>query len=423
MKRRRHRRPDPRRQILLAALAGALVLVALAYSALTAGNRLPLKSYFYLNARFGDAAELDPYSDVRIAGKLVGQVLSTSLAGHTATARLQLDSSLRGTLRADATARIRLRGLIGAKYVDLTPGRLGPPLRSDATLPVTQTSTSVAVFDVLATFDPRRRADLRATLDALGAGFAGHGAALNIALAQAPVLAGDVGAVASAVDARTGAAARLVPGAESLTAALDPVRDVLATGWAPAARALRPLTAQRADVQAALSIAPGTLTTTRAGLARATALLGETAGLSRELTALSVPAPAALTRAEALLRAAPGPLGSIAPMLRSLQGAIPSTVRLLDGAWPLAVPLDRGLRSALAPVTELGRYSCDIARWARDYSALFALGAPPDTAIGPIGVLRGAFADNPDTLTPNTPGAVPARFYDPPCTAFRDRLP
>jgi virulence factor Mce-like protein len=406
----------------VAALAGALALLALAYAALTAGSGLPLKSYYYLNARFRNAAELDPYSDVRIAGKLVGQVLSTSFSHGDATVELQLDPSI-GELHSDSTARIRLRGLLGAKYIELVPGTHGPPLRSGATIPLSQTSTAVAVFDVLAALDAKRRADLRAILGGLGQGFLGRGAQLNAALAEAPGVAGNAGHVAGAVNSRVGAAQRLVPGAQSLTAAFDPVRGELASGWQPEAQALEPLADQRSSVQAMLDQAPTALSQIQSGFAQSDPLLGETASLSRELIALTGPAPAALARATAMLRAAPGPLVKAKARVGDLADAVPPTLRLLSAAWPLASPITRSLANQIAPLTELGRYGCDVAGWARDWSMVFALGSPPQTSSGPVGIARVGASNNPSTSQANARGAIPARFYEPPCTADNTRLP
>jgi virulence factor Mce-like protein len=404
---------------LLAALLGVLVLAVLGYAALTAGNGLPLKSYYYLNARFRDAAELDPYSEVRIAGKLVGQVLSSSLANGSATVNLQLEPSV-GSLRSDTTARIRLRGLLGAKYVELAPGDRGSPLPSGATIPASQTSTAVGVFDVLSALDAKRRADLRATLAGLGQGFLGRGGQLNAALAESPALAGAVGAVADAVNARAGAARRFVPGTQSLAASFDPVRFELASGWEPQARALAPFRDQRASVQATLAEAPAALSQLQQGLAQTDPLLAETAGLSRELIAFTGHAPAALTSAARFLRQAPAPLAKTGALADTLAGAVHPALRLLSAVWPLAAPMTKALANQIPPLAELGRYGCDVARWAQDWSAGFELGSPPQTPLGPSGLSRAAVAANNGAQAANTPGALHGRFYEAPCTAYLD---
>jgi hypothetical protein len=54
---------------------------------------------------------------------------------------------------------------------------------------------------------------------------------------------------------------------------------------------------------------------------------------------------------------------------------------------------------------------------------VFALGSPPQTSSGPVGIARVAASNNPSTSQANTGGAIPARFYEPPCTADHTRLP
>ena len=416
------KRGNERRRTLLGALLGGLIIALLAYVAVTAGNGLPLKHYYYVNARFGDAAELDKYSDVRIAGKLVGQVLDTSYSRGSPVVKLQLQPSVE-PLRADTTARIRLQGLIGAKYVELTPGSAGEPLGSGATLPTSQTSTAVGVFDVLSAFDPRRRADLRATLGGLGQGFLGRGEQLNRAVSLSPTLAANVQSFSDAINARQGAADRFVTGSESLAAAIDPVRERLAGGWDAQARALQPFNDERRSVEATLSQAPGALRTIQTGLAQTDPLLAETAALSHELIAFTRPAPAALREAAALLRDAPAPLAKTRPLARALGSAIPPTLRLLNAVWPLASPIDSAVSNEIPPLAKLGYYSCDVEAFSRDWSMLFSLGSPPETPVGPTGVVRPAVAVNNTAGDVNKPGALHASFWEPPCTSYQDKAP
>jgi virulence factor Mce-like protein len=419
---KRKGRPDPRRQTLLAAIGGALLLVVLGYAALTAGNGVPLRSYYKLNADFRDAAELDQHSDVRIAGKLVGQVLGASFRDRNAVVRLQLEPSA-GPLRADTTARIRLRGLIGSKFVELVPGVHGAELRSGATIPASQTSTSVALFDVLASFDAKRRADLRALLGGVGEGFSSRGEQLNLALTHAPAVVSGLQRAADAVNARGDAAQRLIPGAQSLAAAFDPVRSQLAGSFAPEARSLQPLVDERSSAQATLDRAPAALDVLRSGLGQTDPLLEETAGFARATIKLTRPAPAALQSAARLLRDAPVPLKKAASAVQRLGAAVPPTLDLLSALAPLAAPAERSLANSIPGLDYIGRYRCDAEAYFQDYKALFQDGTPPDSVLGPVGLARAALAANSSTHNANTPGGIPARFYEPPCTATLDHTP
>ena len=420
--RQKRRSANPRRATVIAAIAGALVLAGLGYSALTAGNGLPGFPYYYLNADFRQAGVLDPHSDVRIGGVLVGQVLSTTFHDGVAVVRMQLNPSA-GPLRSDTTARIRLRGLIGAKLVALSPGRSGAKLSSGATLPVTQTSTSVAVFDVLSTFDAPRRADLRAVLGGLGQGLLARGAGLNEALTAAPGVVSDVRLAADTVNARAGAAQRLVPSTQALSAALDPVRDDVSAGFDPAARALEPLIDQRPSVQTTLTVAPGALDAIRQGLAQTDPLLSQTTGFARAAVTLTGPAPAALHAAAVLLTQAQAPLQQARTLIDTLGAAAPPATGLFRALSPLVAPLGRSLANSIPALDQLSSYGCDFEGWARDWNAGFALGTPPQTAIGATGIARAALSNNTSTASPNTPGGIPADAYPAPCTGASEHLP
>lgn len=414
-------RRDRRHQKRIAALVGALGLGVMSYVALTAGNGLPLVKYRYLSARFANAAEIDPYSDVRIGGRLVGQVLGSSLSGGSATVTMQLQPSV-APLRSDTTARIRLRGLIGAKYVELNAGTRGRLLPSGATLPEAQTSTAVDVFDVLSALDQRRRTDLRRVLNGLGEGYLGRGGQLNIALHQSPALAAELRAVADSIDAIPGAAQRFVPGLQSLAAAFDPVRSDLAAGWLPQAQALRPWTLERPSVQAALGVAPSTLQTVTRGLAAANPMLVQVAGLSRAVTEMTRYAPSGFTAATQLLGQAATPLDRARRLALSTVLAAPRALHLLIGSWPLAAPSARALENQVPVLLQIGHYRCDVAGFTQDWSELFALGSPPGTPIGLYGEARSSLATNNTASAANGHG-LHGRYYEAPCTATQDRAP
>ncbi|HWF53882.1 MAG TPA: MlaD family protein [Solirubrobacteraceae bacterium] len=413
MKRRRHTSRESRRRTLVAAAVGVLILGALSYAALTAGNGLPLKTYYYLDARFADGAEIDPYSDVRIGGVLVGQVLSSGYSDGAAVVKLQLQPSIE-PLRTGTTARIRLRGLIGAKYVELTRGR-GRALPSGATLPLAHTSTAVGVFDVLSLVDAKHRAELRSTLSGLGEGFLGRGAELNQSLTDAPSVLSGIAATAEAVNVHPGAAARFFPSAQSFSAALYPVRQVIAEGWAPQAAAIAPFTQERSSVQSLLREAPPAEIGIRQGLNAADPLLVQTAGWARATVRLTGPAPAALNRAATLLADARPPLRQARTLLTTLAGATPPTLALLGALAPLGTPAARTLANQIPILSSVTAHGCDVGRWTTAWGSLFGEGTAPNSVLGPVGLARSALAVNNRATAQNAPGGIANSFYPKPC--------
>jgi phospholipid/cholesterol/gamma-HCH transport system substrate-binding protein len=104
-------------------------LLALAYLSIRLGQlQLGVGHTYTLTAVFSSVAGLKPAAGVEIAGVQVGQVEDIRLHNYEAVVTLRLDDAVQ--LQEDAIASIRTRGLIGEKYIRLTPGgsdRLIPP--------------------------------------------------------------------------------------------------------------------------------------------------------------------------------------------------------------------------------------------------------------------------------------------------------
>lgn len=398
-------------------LAGVLtiaVLIGFVVLALTAQRGLPLRSYYTIHATFRSAGEIEQYSDVRIAGNLVGQVLNSSYRNGTAELTLQLQAGIE-PLRTSTTAQIRLKGLLGARYVQLVPGSTGGPIPEGGTIPLAQTSTAVDVFHVLEAFDAPRRRDLRQTLDALGEGFLGRGSGLNGALANAPLVTTNTQAYSSALDAEPAAVQRLIPAAQSLSDALDPVRARLATGFAPEARSLAPFVDERPATEATLQLAPSALPAVRDGLAQTDPLLAETAAFATAAVQLTHLAPASLRSATALLRAAPGPLGQLTPLLDTLRRAVDPTLALTAGLQPLIAPATSVLDHSRPVLQSVGTHGCDVLGFLRNWRSLLGYGQASGTndPIGPSNYVMVGVAANADAAGPSGPKPAALIGHDP----------
>jgi phospholipid/cholesterol/gamma-HCH transport system substrate-binding protein len=98
-----------------------LGLCALAYLSVRLGQLQVGRGNTYdLTAVFPTVAGLREGASVEIAGVQVGRVQDIKLADYAAVVTLRLDKKI--PLQDDAIASIRTRGLIGEKYVRITPG-------------------------------------------------------------------------------------------------------------------------------------------------------------------------------------------------------------------------------------------------------------------------------------------------------------
>jgi phospholipid/cholesterol/gamma-HCH transport system substrate-binding protein len=98
-----------------------LGILALGYLSIKLGRVTFLGGGGYVvTANFSSVGGLRPGSSVEIAGVPVGQVEAIRLADYEAQVVLRLDAGVK--LQEDAIAAIKTKGLIGEKFVSISPG-------------------------------------------------------------------------------------------------------------------------------------------------------------------------------------------------------------------------------------------------------------------------------------------------------------
>jgi virulence factor Mce-like protein len=169
-------------------LVGAVLLlvtmtgVILSYNA---NKGLPFVPTFEINADVPDSAELIAgSSEVRIGGARVGIVKTITAVPPKgkqrafARLRLALDANQKG-LSSDSQVQIRPRSVLGAKFVDLTPGKGPVTLQPGQTLGLHQAKAIVELDEAFNTFDKPTTDALRTVIINLGDALAGRGSDLN----------------------------------------------------------------------------------------------------------------------------------------------------------------------------------------------------------------------------------------------------
>jgi len=98
-----------------------LGIVALGYLSIKLGQ-LPIGggNSYLVSAVFSTVTGLTQGASVEIAGVRVGRVTEIKLEDYDAVVTLRLNSEIK--LQEDAIASIKTSGLIGAKYIRITPG-------------------------------------------------------------------------------------------------------------------------------------------------------------------------------------------------------------------------------------------------------------------------------------------------------------
>jgi ABC-type transporter Mla subunit MlaD len=218
--------------VLIGALTVLVTIVAvtLAYNA---NEGLPFVPRYTLNVQIRDASEVSRNADVRVGGSQVGYVSGVSAARDSAgrpiaVLNLKLQQSLK-PLPVDSTFTVRLKGAIGLKYVEITPGHSRQGFSDGATVPLTQSSSTVDLDQVLSMFTPPTRQGVAASTLGYGSALAGRGSDLNDAIhAFVPLLA-DLEPVARNLSSKKTDLGGFFHGLASFSSAVAPVAEAQAS--------------------------------------------------------------------------------------------------------------------------------------------------------------------------------------------------
>jgi phospholipid/cholesterol/gamma-HCH transport system substrate-binding protein len=153
-----------------AMIAVLFVLVFTVGPYLAFTKHLPFTGYGYtLNATFSNGVNISTNSPVRIAGVDVGKVIEVGRDGDNTEVTFTVDGKGR-PIHEDAFATIRPRIFLeGNFFIELDPGSpSAAELDSDATIPVSHTSTGVQLDEILTALQAPVRADLSRLLGSFG---------------------------------------------------------------------------------------------------------------------------------------------------------------------------------------------------------------------------------------------------------------
>lgn len=372
------------------ALGGVLVIVILAvlgWQALRVYNGVPGRDYSTIYVSTPQVGNLLSHDQVRIAGARVGQVLGRDV-GEDGRPRIELQIEPNTDIPADTKVAVRGAGLLGARYIELVPGRSAEPLPEGGTIRGDDDSYTFGLAETLDTFDRETRGALGSMVGGLGQGLLGHGEALNEGINAAATRGKPFGEIAATILAREGAARRLVPALESAVRPLDRERRRLGDLASVTADAVEPFIRERGAVRETLDVAPVALTTTRSGLAAGTRLVTSLRGAAGVATTTLQDAPAGLRGLSALLAESRPPLAAATDLLEAAGPAIPGALRITDAVRPLLKPVDELLGNLSPILEETAPYECDVVNFAQTMRSMTGFTQPGRGPKGPAQAFR-----------------------------------
>jgi phospholipid/cholesterol/gamma-HCH transport system substrate-binding protein len=126
-------------------------IVCVGYLTVKLGKMELLGDHYYsLSAKFNSATGLKPGSNVEIAGVRVGQVESISLEPVMKIAMVKMKIENGIELEDDSIASVKTSGLIGDKFIMITPGGSVEMLAPGGT--ITETEPALDIEDLVSKY-------------------------------------------------------------------------------------------------------------------------------------------------------------------------------------------------------------------------------------------------------------------------------
>ena len=215
------------RNLKRSAIIGLTVTAALTLLTFSVGGLKIFEKSYTIGAVFSSAAGLSEGDRVRIAGVDVGSVASLERDLEANVVRAELKLSRSAKVSKDARASIRLRSLLGAKFVDLDDSGRGPQMGEGDVIPAERTTVPADLDQLLNAVggfvEPIDVEAVNAVLGSFSEAMDGRGAELGQLVDHLGSLAGELADRSDDID-------RLIASGERLSGAVAARDEELATG-------------------------------------------------------------------------------------------------------------------------------------------------------------------------------------------------
>ena len=180
------------------------------------GTHLPLMPEYRISAIVPDAEGVIPDSEVTVGGAAAGRVDEVTLTPQGARITVSLYDRWQH-IHSDATASIRIKSLLGERFVNIDPGSPAQPELSSGSTLGQKGTLSVELTDVLNMLDPHTRADLGMLISSMATSTAGRETDLNAAIRDLRTLVADMGPATETVAQRSADVRHLIDRADQVT--------------------------------------------------------------------------------------------------------------------------------------------------------------------------------------------------------------
>jgi phospholipid/cholesterol/gamma-HCH transport system substrate-binding protein len=372
------------------------------------GGSIPLAPEGYrINIEFDQAVQLAQQSDVRISGVSIGKVVTVGLDHRSGLTKAVLEIEPRFAPRpADTRAILRAKSLLGETYIELSPGSSkAGPLPDGGTLPHAQVAPTVALDQILSTFDPGTRRAFEVWMQSQGVALTNRGEDFNAALSQLYPFAVNVDSVLTVLRRDSAATSALLHNGGLVFSALSASPSQL-QGFIRNSNAVFAATAhQNAALAAAVRAFPAFTVALQRSVSNTTQFARNAKPLIDELRPATRQLTPALQKLEVLAPELRDLMVNIGPLTQAAKTGVPAFEKFLDQTVPLLARLKPYL-GGIVPVLDY------INSYRREVAAFFANGTASTQAVLPNGQgipLHYARVSNP--VNPEVLTAYQKRLY------------
>lgn len=328
------------RQLAVPVCVGLVALILGIVIWLTFGGSVPLAPQGYRIAMLlPDATDLYPRSDVEISGVIIGRVVEIQRTGNAAKIVAELKPQY-APLRSGAVAIKRTKSLLGEGYIEIAPGpRNAKPIPDGGELAPSHVQRTQSLDDVLRTFAPATRRNLRTLFGGLAAAFAGTGQALNDSLGYAAPVTANLNTVFDTMASQKADLERLFASSADVLTAIAGREATLQAAVTAGNDVLRTTARSSSGLTATVRALPAFLATLRGGSRTITSTTGD---LNAAVSALLPVAPKVYPALQAI--------DDAAPQFRAAFDALPGVINAGDRGLPAVSAITRAAGSSFATI-------------------------------------------------------------------------
>jgi len=319
--------------VLLGAVTVLVALIAV-FLAYVANRGLPFVPTRELKVDISNGSNLVPGDDVLAGGHRIG-FLSTAkpvqFQSGTVGAQLTLKlSESQGKIPVDSTVEVRLRTVLGSKYIDLVKGSSKRSFPDGGTLPASQTQVPVQLDQVFNIFDPPTRKAIQTNLVGFGDTFTARGNDLNLTIQSLPPLLQHLEPVAAYLSQPSTGLIRFFNSLDAFTGALAPVSGATVGLLRDAATTFQAITTNPSTYEATIAESPSTLAVSTDSLRAQQPFLVDFTTLGNLLNPATADLKASLPDINPALEAGAATLGKTPTLNHGLQQVMSSLKTLAE---------------------------------------------------------------------------------------------